>query len=92
MKVYCLKTQKGDSLIELSIDEYSVSVHYTRSLTDLTKKISLANSFHGEEFQNDIIKISSLRSNPNIFEAVNEISAEVFSEISEKWALKYEIR
>ena len=75
-----LKTFDDKILVELRIVDHGTVFFTSNELSSLKEKISVANTEHGLQFEKDFTSLNGIKE-----ENINE----TFTEISEKWGLKY---
>jgi hypothetical protein len=76
-----IKTFDDKILVELRIVDYGTEFFTSNELSILSQKITDANNEHGLQFENDLSSLNGIK---------KEIINNKFTEISEKWGLKYE--
>ena len=81
--IHQLKTFDDKILVELRIVDYGTEFFTSNELSDLKEKISVANTEHGLQFEKDFTYLNGIKE-----ETINN----KFTEISEKWGLKYETK
>lgn len=81
--IHQLKTFDDKILVELRIVDYGTEFFTSNELSSLKEKISVANTEHGLQFEKDFTSLNGIKE-----ENINE----TFTEISEKWGLKYETK
>ena len=78
--IHQLKTFDDKILVELRIVDYGTEFFTSNELSSLKEKISEANTEHGLQFEKDFTYLNGIKE-----ETIND----KFTEISEKWGLKY---
>lgn len=78
--IHQLKTFDDKILVELRIVDYGTEFFTSNELSSLKEKISVANTEHGLQFEKDFTSLNGIK-----VENINK----TFTEISEKWELKY---
>lgn len=78
-----LTTFDDKILVELRIVDHGTEFFTSNELSSLKEKISVANTEHGLQFEKDFTSLNGIKE-----ENINE----TFTEISEKWGLKYETK
>ena len=81
--IHQLKTFDDKILVELRIVDHGTEFFTSNELSSLKEKISVANTEHGLQFEKDFTYLNGIKE-----EKIND----KFTEISEKWGLKYEIK
>ena len=81
--IHQLKTFDDKILVELRIVDYGTEFFTSNELSSLKEKISVANTEHGLQFEKDFTYLNGIKE-----ETINN----KFTEISEKWGLKYETK
>ena len=81
--IHQLITFDDKILVELRIVDYGTEFFTSNELSSLKEKISVANTEHGLQFEKDFTSLNGIKE-----ENINE----TFTEISEKWGLKYETK
>lgn len=81
--IHQLKTFDDKILVELRIVDYGTEFFTSNELSSLKEKISVANTEHGLQFEKDFTSLNGIKE-----ENINE----TFTDISEKWGLKYETK
>ena len=81
--IHQLKTFDGKILVELRIVNHGTEFFTSNELSSLKEKISVANTEHGLQFEKDFTYLNGIKE-----ETIND----KFTEISEKWGLKYETK
>ena len=81
--IHQLKTFDGKILVELRIVNHGTEFFTSNELSSLKEKISEANTEHGLQFEKDFTYLNGIKE-----ETIND----KFTEISEKWGLKYETK
>jgi hypothetical protein len=78
-----IKTFDDKILVELRIVDYGTEFFTSNELSILRQKIMDANKEHGLQFEKDFSSLNGIKE-----ETIND----KFTEISEKWGLKYETK
>jgi len=78
--IHQLKTFDDKILVELKIIDHGTEFYTSNELSSLKEKISVANTEHGLQFEKDFTSLNGIKE-----ETINN----KFTEISEKWGLKY---
>ena len=78
--IHQLITFDDKILVELRIVDHGTEFFTSNELSSLKEKISVANTEHGLQFEKDFTSLNGIKE-----ENINE----TFTEISEKWGLKY---
>jgi len=81
--IHQLKTFDDKILVELRIVDHGTEFFTSNELSSLKEKISVANTEHGLQFEKDFTYLNGIKE-----EKIND----KFTEISEKWGLKYETK
>jgi hypothetical protein len=81
--IHQIKTFDDKILVELKVVDYGTEFFTSNELSILREKIIVANKEHGLQFENDFSSLNGIKE-----ETIND----KFTEISEKWGLKYEIK
>ena len=81
--IHQLKTFDDKILVELRIVDHGTEFFTSNELSSLKEKISVANTEHGLQFEKDFTYLNGIKE-----ETIND----KFTEISEKWGLKYETK
>ena len=81
--IYQLKTFDDKILVELRIVDHGTEFFTSNEVSSLKEKISVANTEHGLQFEKDFTYLNGIKE-----ETINN----KFTEISEKWGLKYETK
>jgi hypothetical protein len=81
--IHQLKTFDDKILVELRIVDHGTEFFASNELSSLKEKISVANTEHGLQFEKDFTYLNGIKE-----ETIND----KFTEISEKWGLKYETK
>ena len=81
--IHQIKTFDGNILVEVRIVDYGTEFFTSNELSILRQKIMDANKEHGLQFENDFSYLNGIKE-----ETIND----KFTEISEKWGLKYETK
>ena len=81
--VHQIKTYDGKILVELKLNDHGTEFYTSNELSVLKQKITDANREHGLQFDNDFSYLNGIKE-----ETIND----KFTEISEKWGLKYETK
>jgi hypothetical protein len=78
--IHQIKTFDDKILVELKIIDHGTEFYTSNELSVLKQKITDANQEHGLQFENDFSYLNGIKE-----ETIND----KFTEISEKWGLKY---
>ena len=78
--IHQIKTFDDKILVELKVVDYGTEFFTSNELSILREKITDANEEHGLQFENDFSSLNGIKK-----ETIND----KFTEISEKWGLKY---
>ena len=81
--IHQIKTFDDKILVELKVVDYGTEFFTSNELSILREKIIVANKEHGLQFENDFSSLNGIKE-----ETIND----KFTEISEKWGLKYETK
>ena len=81
--IHQLKTFDDKILVELRIVDHGTEFFTSNEVSSLKEKISVANTEHGLQFEKDFTYLNGIKE-----ETIND----KFTEISEKWGLKYETK
>lgn len=81
--IHQLKTFDDKILVELRIVDHGTEFFTSNEVSSLKEKISVANTEHGLQFEKDFTYLNGIKE-----ETINN----KFTEISEKWGLKYETK
>jgi hypothetical protein len=81
--IHQIKTFDKKILVELRIVDHGTEFFTSNELSSLKEKISVANAEHGLQFEKDFTSLNGIKV---------EIINNKFTEISEKWGLKYETK
>ena len=81
--IHQIKTFDKKILVELRIVDHGTEFFTSNELSSLKEKISVANAEHGLQFEKDFTSLNGIKE-----ETIND----KFTEISEKWGLKYETK
>jgi hypothetical protein len=81
--IHQIKTFDDKILVELKVVDYGTEFFTSNELSILREKIMVANKEHGLQFENDFSSLNGIKE-----ETIND----KFTEISEKWGLKYETK
>jgi hypothetical protein len=81
--IHQIKTFDDKILVELRIVNYGTEFFTSNELSILRQKITVANKEHGLQFDNDFSFLNGIKE-----EKIND----KFTEISERWGLKYETK
>jgi uncharacterized protein with von Willebrand factor type A (vWA) domain len=78
--IHQIKTFDDKTLVELKVIDHGTEFYTSNELSVLKQKIMVANQEHGLQFENDFSYLNGIKE-----ETIND----KFTEISEKWGLKY---
>lgn len=78
--IHQIKTFDDKILVELKVIDHGTEFYTSNELSVLKQKIMVANQEHGLQFENDFSSLNGIKE-----ETIND----KFTEISEKWGLKY---
>ena len=78
--IHQIKTFDDKILVELKVIDHGTEFYTSNELSVLKQKITDANQEHGLQFENDFSYLNGIKE-----ETIND----KFTEISEKWGLKY---
>ena len=81
--IHQIKTSTNKILVELKVIDHGTEFYTSNELSTLIQKISDANKEHGLQFEKDFTSLNGIKE-----ETIND----KFTEISEKWGLKYETK
>ena len=81
--IHQIKTFDDKILVELKVIDHGTEFYTSNELSVLKQKIMDANREHGLQFEKDFTSLNGIKE-----ETIND----KFTEISEKWGLKYETK
>ena len=91
MMKHQLKTYNDKLLIELNTTEHGSEFYTTNEVKTLKDKLSISNGEHGLQFENDMSYLNEIHNySKKINKPTDTVSEERFTEVSERWGLKYE--
>jgi hypothetical protein len=76
-----IKTFDGKILVELKVNDNGTEFYTSNEVTTLKQKIMISNRDHGLLFESDFSCLNGIK---------EELINDKFTEISERWGLKYE--